>query len=345
VVNARPFEVIEAIDAVSYMGAAGLRKILAYVQRRIAEAQAAGTMVEAPAGAGTPPAVATPAAAPSAAPVTVSGVSFTGAEAQAALAAVNSLSQADLDAISGFSSRVAGNIVAARPIASLQALDAVSYVGKTVLRGLLAYAKASAPAAPAVGPGADIPTPAAAAGLGPDAAPVTTSGVRFSAAEATAALALVNSASQTVLDDDVGFGARLAGNVVDARPLDSLGALDRVSYMGKSALGRLLAYVQRQGAADVSPDTPGGAAVPAPAAAQGVTVEGVRFTGAEAAAALDLANTGALATLDDDVRLTAGTARGVVAGRPHGDLVAVGKVRGMGKSALTRLRDYVRGQG
>jgi len=74
-------------------------------------------------------------------------------------------------------------------------------------------------------------------------------------------------------------------------------------------------------------------------------VEGVRFTAAEATAALGLANTGSPATLDDDVGLTAATARGVVGGRLHADLVAVGKVRGMGKAALTRLRDFVKGYG
>ncbi len=55
-----------------------------------------------------------------------------------------------------------------------------------------------------------------------------------------------------------------------------------------------------------------------------------------------MANTGALATLDDDVGLTSSTAQRIVDGRPHADLVAVGKVRGMGKSALTKLRDYAR---
>ena len=110
--------------------------------------------------------------------------------------------------------------------------------------------------------------------------------------------------------------------------------------MGKSALGRLLAYVKRQAA--VSPDTPGDAATPAPTPARAITVEGVRFTAAQAGAALEVANTAAVDVLDDQVGLTSSAARGVVAGRPHADLVAVGKVRGMGKSALTRLRDFVK---
>ena len=72
-------------------------------------------------------------------------------------------------------------------------------------------------------------------------------------------------------------------------------------------------------------------------------MEGIVFTADEAAAALALANTGSLSALDDDVGLTSRTAQSIIDGRPHADLVAVGKVRGMGKSALTKLRDYTRG--
>jgi phosphatidylserine/phosphatidylglycerophosphate/cardiolipin synthase-like enzyme len=66
------------------------------------------------------------------------------AQAGAILALVNdpAVDKDELDYDAGLSSRAAGNIIAARPFATLAALDAVAYVGEATLNQLLTYATA-----------------------------------------------------------------------------------------------------------------------------------------------------------------------------------------------------------
>ncbi len=69
----------------------------------------------------------------------VEGVQLTAQQASAILTVVNEASAQELDLDVGLDSRAAANIVAARPIVSLDALAAVPYVGKAAILALLVY--------------------------------------------------------------------------------------------------------------------------------------------------------------------------------------------------------------
>ncbi|MEY3014799.1 MAG: hypothetical protein RIT45_3534 [Pseudomonadota bacterium] len=97
----------------------------------------------APTGLATTYAAATgPAAGPVAAPtpLTIEGVSFTAAEAEAVLAFVNHATLAELDAEVGIDVRAAESIVAAQPIASIGELAGLYFVGPVTLEILKAFA-------------------------------------------------------------------------------------------------------------------------------------------------------------------------------------------------------------
>lgn len=166
-----------------------------------------------------------------------------------ALANDESVDVALLDVDVALDARAARNIVAARPFATVDELDAVSYVGPTALNRMLAFALANGYA-----PGED--------GTGED-------GVSEEV-EILAMLAFVNDAatSEELLDDDVGLDARAARNIVAHRDgadavvgtedddlFDDVAELDAVSYVGQSALGRLRAYAAAHGWIDVVIDT------------------------------------------------------------------------------------------
>jgi DNA uptake protein ComE-like DNA-binding protein len=91
-----------------------------------------------------PPPAPTPAPAPAVASggsgeVTVMGSAFTASEAKAALEAVNTLSEEDLDRKVGLSKTAAKNVVEARPIRSLEDLPKVKYVKTTAIAALKKY--------------------------------------------------------------------------------------------------------------------------------------------------------------------------------------------------------------
>lgn len=67
-------------------------------------------------------------------------------------------------------------------------------------------------------------------------------GVVFSAAQAVATLSLVNTASLSELDFEVGLDSRAAKGIVAQRPFSTLEQLAAVSYVGPSALERLRDY-------------------------------------------------------------------------------------------------------
>ena len=69
----------------------------------------------------------------------VEGVPMSVDEASAVLVVANGASQDDLDDAAGLDARAAANIVTARPIADIDALAAVSYVGSSALELLLDY--------------------------------------------------------------------------------------------------------------------------------------------------------------------------------------------------------------
>jgi len=75
-------------------------------------------------------------------------------------------------------------------------------------------------------------------------------------AETHGVLDLVNAASLVVLDDDVRLDSRAANNIVDHRQvdvIDSIAELDAISYVGPSALNKLLTYALANGYVDTAP--------------------------------------------------------------------------------------------
>lgn len=102
-------------------------------------------------------------------------------------------------------------------------IDAIKYVGDSALEKLFTYAIDNG-------------------WVAEDGIEQVIEGVSFTAAEAEATLALANTASEAVLDDDVRLDRRAAANIVADRPLADLAALGAVSYVGGSALEKLKAY-------------------------------------------------------------------------------------------------------
>ena len=68
-------------------------------------------------------------------------------------------------------------------------------------------------------------------------------GVRLSAAEGKAILALVNDESLEGLDREVGLDGRAAANIVMARPIESIAGLADIPFVGASALEKLRIHV------------------------------------------------------------------------------------------------------
>lgn len=145
--------------------------------------------------------------------------------------------------------------------------------------------------------------------------------------QAFAVLGFVNGPSATVdvLDHQVGLDARAARGIV-ARvaqsKLRTMDELDAVPYVGTSAIGKLLVYVQAHGGV---PD---------------LVVEGVPFTQAQAAGALAAANGATQTQLDVDAKLDSRAAVAIVAARPLVDLAHLANVSYVGTTALGHLRDY-----
>lgn len=82
-------------------------------------------------------------------------------------------------------------------------------------------------------------------------------GLGVTPAEATAILALVNSASHTVLDDDVRLDSRAAANIVRARragDIASLDELDAIAWVGTWAFTLLRQYVRDHNLVAPAPD-------------------------------------------------------------------------------------------
>jgi hypothetical protein len=67
-------------------------------------------------------------------------------------------------------------------------------------------------------------------------------GVVFSVVEAERSLALVNSESEAVRDDDVGLDPRAGNSIVAARPIASVLELSELYWVGGSMLTRIRDY-------------------------------------------------------------------------------------------------------
>lgn len=137
---------------------------------------------------------------------------------QLILRAANDLSLEVLDDDVGLDSRAAANIVSARPFDTLDALDAVAYVGPSALADLEAYAEEHWGG-------------------------VWAHGVREGTPEAEQILLAANISSFRALDDDAGLDRRAAEGIVASRPFESLTDLDHVPYVGSSVFAKLSVHV------------------------------------------------------------------------------------------------------
>ncbi len=165
-------------------------------------------------------------------------------EALGVLALVNEGSFEVLDDEVGLDARAASNIVEHReipdPFDDLAELDAIPYVGPVALQRLLSYAESNG----------YFPDPQA-----PPDEDTLTEGSKL----ARAVLDLVNTASFTVLDDDVALDRRAATNIIEHRegpdsdssedddPIDTLAELDAIGHVGSVALDKLAAYAMDNG--------------------------------------------------------------------------------------------------
>ncbi|MBN2493435.1 MAG: helix-hairpin-helix domain-containing protein [Deltaproteobacteria bacterium] len=329
-----------------------------------------------------------------------SGVPFSTAEQSAALDLVNNAPVQVLDVDAGLTSTAAAKIVAARPIASMAALDAVPYVGPSALQSIKAYlpnwtgqsdpdaelldfvnhpsvtveeldkiqyigpaqaqgiiqyreldpidsvdellsASASAGASPLADHQLESLRGYAASWKPPEEgggtyAPGTWCGVTFSGYEVGVVMDIVNHASLEVLDDEVGIVSTAARNIVDNRPIDSMDALDAVPYVATQAFQRLKAWIPNW----TPPSSPDGGQ-PEPEPDEPQVVSGVSFSAAEATAVLEIANSASSAQLDDEAGLDTRAASQIVAARPIADLPALDAVPYVGATALEQLKAFI----
>lgn len=109
------------------------------------------------------------------------------------------------------------------PYETLDNVDAVPEVGDTTILEVLAYVVA----------GLD--------GTG------TWEGIPFSATEQEVVLDIVNEATSSELRDDVNLASDEAANIIDARPIQSMGDLEEIPQIGASAMQKLKDFVPRWG--------------------------------------------------------------------------------------------------
>jgi hypothetical protein len=120
--------------------------------------------------------------------------------------------------------RAARNLVAGRPFASIDEIDAVAYVGPVAMENLAAYAAARGY------------TPSGSDLLG------VYDGVSFTVDEAELALDLVNEVSDGVLRVEVGLDSRAVSSILEARPVPSVRALSELYWVGSAMLERIKAF-------------------------------------------------------------------------------------------------------
>lgn len=121
--------------------------------------------------------------------------------------------------------RAAENLIAARPFASVEDVDAVSYVGPVAMQRLMDYARS--------------------AGYVPEGDDVLGSydGVTFTVNQAEAALRIVNEESEGVLSGEVDLDSRAINSIFAARPIASMPELAELYWVGPAMLERLRTYV------------------------------------------------------------------------------------------------------
>ena len=156
----------------------------------------------------------------------------------------------------------------------------------------------------------------------------TYSKVSFTSAQATTVLDMVNSATLTQLDVEIALTSTAAKNIVAARPIKTLAALDAVSYVGAAALKALKAYVPRWKPSGPTPPTGGG------------TYDSVTFTASEEQTALKISNQATDAQLKAG-KVTTAARKVIIAGRPRASLKVLAAAKGIGPATLKALRAMV----
>jgi DNA uptake protein ComE-like DNA-binding protein len=149
--------------------------------------------------------------------------------------------------------------------------------------------------------------------------PVTVLDVIFTPEQAEAALELVNTAPAATLDEAVGLNPQAVTNILAARPIRSLPGLASVKFVGAASLQKIRDFVP-------------------------VTVDGVSFTSAEAAAVLQFVNTAAEDALKE-TGLSETALASLLAGRPFDSLAAISRVPYVGPASLEKLLAYVNQRG
>lgn len=270
---------------------------------------------------------------------TVSDVYFDAAQAAAALEMVNDLSVRLLDDEVGLASDAIAPVIAARPIMTLDQLDAVAQIGPSALQSIRDFIPIYTTY---VRPGGDV-----------------ASGVTFTAAQVASTLSFVNTATTAELQQVSGIGATTASAIVSGRVFSDVAALDAV--VTSTVLRNLRDYTPTLSSASDSDgdgivDSEDNAPfIPNPdqsdidgdgigdVADIAIVVEGVEFTEIEAAAVLSLANTGSDATLQQVPSVDAVKAGNIIAARPFADLTALGSVALIGPETLRNFKLFVGG--
>ncbi len=292
------FDDLDELDAISYVGDAALQRLLAYA---LAQGYLSDDAVIA----------------------FVEGVAFTAAEIAGVLDIVNQASLETLDVEIGLDARAARGIVAVRPIASLEQLAAVPYVGARALQRLKDHL---------------------AVWQGNGCLPLggEFEGVLYSDEQAHDVLDLSNHGELVNLQQISGIGPALSAAIAGLRPFASVAELGAVGGIG----GHVLTNLRDQTATLWCGN---GIALcgcgndPAPLPEEEQSYDGVSFTASQEQTALAILNTATRGQLRADAGFSKGEANVTEQGRPWASLQAFADTSGIGATLLGALRTYVDG--
>jgi len=159
--------------------------------------------------------------------------------------------------------------------------------------------------------------------------------------EALGVLGLLNAptTTHTFLDDDVGLDRRAADNLIahrdgtdgvvgtaDDDPFDDVAEVDAVSWVGPSALDKLLAHARAGGWVPSGDDVLG-------------VYDGVSFTVDEGLRVISFVNEASASVLDVDVGLDRRAVESILAARPLSSVERLSELYYVGRSALERLKE------
>jgi hypothetical protein len=160
--------------------------------------------------------------------------------------------------------------------------------------------------------------------------------------EAIGLLWFLNDESTTfeILDDEVPLDRRAARNLIDHRdgpdgvfgtsdddPFDTIEEIDRISYIGQTALERLVHYACLDGWVPEGSDLLG-------------IYDGVSFTVAEAGAVITFVNSAGETELDHDLELDRRAVNSILEARPIRSVQQLAGLYYVGKTALIKLKEH-----